>query len=437
MALQKMIFYRATILNPQSDKKCDFYRDGILVVKGSNIKDILPYKKALAIYGDKLTKNLKDLGNSVILPGFFDMHFHWVQDDVRQMPKDSLLTWLEKYTFPTEAKYKNKGYAEKKAKGFFEKLARTGTIGGACYSSVHEHAVEAAMKYVKGDFVIGNVLMNMNSPKNLTQSETESLSLTKRLIKKFGKRHSFTPRFAITTTPKVMKEGSRLADKAGCFKQTHLSETPQEIDFVLSLYREMPGFEDVSSYTEIYEKTGMLGKKSLMGHGIHLSPKELKVLKKSETAVIHCPTSNAPHEQLGLGSGLFDFRMIEKAGVRWSLGSDIGGGPFLSMFDVMRSFVDQNRNTGVEEATYIKSLYRATLAGAEILGVGKKTGNLNPGKEASFIVVPMHDSARENAEKTLESMLSPYFYEREKYEDIVNGVFLKGHTVFDRRGILA
>lgn len=437
MALQKMTFYRGTILNPQNDKKCDFYRDGILVVKGTKIKDILPYRKAVALYGKKLTSNLVDLENSVILPGFFDMHFHWVQDDVRQMPKDSLLTWLEKYTFPTEAKYKNKSFAEKKAKGFFEKLSRTGTVGGACYSSVHEHAIQAAMKYVKGDFVIGNVLMNMNSPKNLTQSETESLSLTKRLIKKFGKRHSFTPRFAITTTPKVMKEGSRLADKAGCFKQTHLSETPQEIDFVLSLYRKMPGFEDVSSYTEIYERTGMLGKRSLMGHGIHLSPKELKVLKKSETAVIHCPTSNAPHEQLGLGSGLFDFRMIEKAGVRWSLGSDIGGGPFLSMFDVMRSFVDQNRSSGVEEATYVKALYRATLAGADILGVGKKTGNLNPGKEASFIVIPASDSLRESAEKTLESLHSPYFYERGKYEDLVNGVVLKGQTLFDRRGILA
>ena len=77
------------------------------------------------------------------------------------------------------------------------------------------------MKYVKGDFVIGNVLMNMNSPKKLTQSENESLSLTKRLLKKFGTRHAFTPRFAITTTPRVMKEGSRMADKAremGCLQ---------------------------------------------------------------------------------------------------------------------------------------------------------------------------------------------------------------------------
>ncbi len=436
MALQKLTFYRATIINPQSDRKCDFFPDGVLVIKGSKIKDLLSYKEAVKTY--KLEKkHVFHLKNSVILPGFFDMHFHWVQDDVRQMPKDSLLTWLDKYTFPTETKYANKVFANKKAKGFFTKLASVGTLGGACYSSVHEHAVDAAMKYVKGDFVIGNVLMNMNSPKKLTQSEDESLSLTKRLLKKFGRRHAFTPRFAITTTPKVMKEGSRMADKAKSFKQTHLSETPQEIEFVLSLYRKFPGFEDVKSYTEIYERTGMLGKRSLMGHGIHLSPKELKILRDSETAVIHCPTSNAPLEQKGLGSGLFDFHTVEKAKVRWALGSDIGGGPFLSMFDVIRSFVDQNDERGIKDATFVKALYRATLAGAEILGVAKKTGNLDPGKEANFIVVPMENGVGKNAEKTLEGIVETNAHSREQYEKLVNLVTWQGRVIHKRPGILA
>lgn len=438
MALQKMRFYRATIINPKSDRKCDYLTDGVLVVKGSKIKDVLSYKKAVALYGKKMTNDsVIDFKNSIILPGFFDMHFHWVQEDVREMPKDSLLTWLEKYTFPTESKYASKAYAQKKAKHFFSKLARVGTLGGACYSSVHEHAVDAAMKYVVGDFVIGNVLMNMNSPKKLTQTEDDSLSLTKRLLKKFGRRHAFTPRFAITTTPKVMKEGSRLADKAKSFKQTHLSETPQEIEFVLSLYRKFPGFEDVASYTEIYERTGMLGKRSLMGHGIHLSQKELKILRETETAVIHCPTSNAPLEEKGLGSGLFDFRMIEKAKVRWALGSDIGGGPYLSMFDVIRSFIEQNHAQGIKDATYVKALYRATLAGAEILGAEKKSGNLDPGKEANFIVIPLKNGPRESAEKTLESIVVRFAGQREQYDEMVNFVSFKGQEVHRRQGILA
>lgn len=435
MATQKLNFYIATILNPQSDKQCDYLPHGLLVTqkkgKKTLIKDLQPLEKGVNLYHSLMTKkNTKDFGHSVIMPGFFDMHFHWVQDDVREMPKDSLLGWLEKYTFPTEMKFADKKYSQKKADFFFQTLANHGTLGGACYSSIHEHAIDAAIKRARGHFIVGNVLMNMNSPEKLTQTDEESLSLTKRLIKKHGTKFCFTPRFAITTTPKVMKEGSKLADKAKCFKQTHLSETPQEIEFVLSIYRKLPGFEKVKNYTEIYEKTGMLGKSSLMGHGIHLSSKELAVLSKTQTAVIHCPTSNAPLEEKGLGSGLFDFKKIEKAKVRWALGSDIGGGPFLSMFDVMRSFVDQHRKMGHKEATLIKALYRSTQSGADILGMGKSAGNLNKGKDANFIVVPLPKKKfPENAESALQLLIEPHKKNRDKYAELVTDVYLNGQTI--------
>jgi guanine deaminase len=433
MALQKYQFFKASILNPQNDMSCDYIEEGLLVTRGtgrnSRILDVLPLATGLKKYSARMTSlNTKSFKNSVIMPGFYDMHFHWVQDDVRQMPKDSLLGWLEKYTFPAETKFSQKSYAQKKAKEFFKKLEKSGTIGGACYSSIHEHAIEAAMGKVTGDFVIGNVIMNMNSPTELTQTEEDSLKLTKKLIRKFKTRHAFTPRFAITTTPKVMTEGSRLADAANCFKQTHLSETPQEIDFVLSLYKKLPGFKKVQSYTEIYQKTGMLGPRSLMGHGIHLADKELRILSKTKTSVIHCPTSNAPIEEDGLGSGLFDFQKIEKAKVRWALGSDIGGGPFLSMFDVMRSFVEQNERHKVSGATFTKALFRATLAGADILGLSKRSGNLNPGKEPNFIVVPFEGKS-ETGEDVLRSLISRHAHDRQAYESMVKYVYYRGARI--------
>ena len=440
-------FYLGTILNPQNDRKCDYYPTGMLVVEtktktkrngkkeaSSVVKEILDLKKGWKKYESQMAnENTTAFDDGVILPAFFDMHFHWVQDDVRAMPKDSLLQWLDLYTFPTETKFADAGYAKQKARDFFHKLMRAGTLGGACYSSIHEHALDAAMNEVTGDFVIGNVLMNENSPEALTQTPKESLALTKRLIKKYGRRFVFTPRFAISTDPKVMKEGSKLADQAKCFKQSHLSETPGEIDFVLELYRQKKGFEKVANYTEIYAKTGMLGKRSLMGHGIHLSKSELELLHKTKTAIIHCPTSNAAIEEKGLGSGLFDFKKIEKANVRWALGSDIGGGPFLSMFDVMRSYVDQNLRAKVKGATYIKALYRATLAGAELLELEKKTGNLNPKKQPNFIVVahPSEETPK-TAEALLESLVTIHANEREQYDSMVDFVCYQGRVLFDQ-----
>jgi len=435
VASQKYNFYKGTILNPISDTKCDFIHHGLLVVKNGKVKNILSVEKGAQKYSSQMSKsNTIDFGNALILPAFFDMHFHWVQDDVREMPKDSLLEWLEKYTFPTEMLYEKKSYAEKKAKTFFKKLTASGTIGGACYSSIHQEALDAAMDHVKGEFVVGNVLMNMNSPKSLTQTNEQSLELTKKLIKKYGERHCFTPRFAITTTPEVMTKGSKMADRAGCFKQTHLSETPAEIDFVLSIYKNIPGFEKVENYTEIYQKTGMLGKKSLMGHGIHLSDKELKMLSKTETSIIHCPTSNAPIKDKGLGSGLFDFKKVEKAKVTWALGSDIGGGPFLSMFDVIKSFVDQNQKRGVKGATFTKGLYRSTLAGAEILGLAKKAGNLEKNKAANFIVIPMNKRiTAKNSEQALHKLIAPHKLKRAEYGTLVSKVFFKGDLIFQKK----
>lgn len=433
--MQNFKFFKGIILNPQSDFECDYFFNGLLVTKKIKdsyfIKEIINFDDGVKKYKKWMTaNNTTDFGQSVIMPGFFDMHFHWVQDDVREMPKDSLLDWLNKYTFPTEMKFASKKYSQKKAKHFFKKLLRHGTVGGACYSSIHECALDAAMKNAKGHFVIGNVLMNMHSPEKLTQSENEAIKLTQRLVKKYKKRFCFTPRFAITTTPKVMKTGSQIADKKGCFKQTHLSETPQEIEFVLSIYKKIPGFEKVKTYTEIYEKTGMLGKKSLMGHGIHLSDKELKTLYKTKTSIIHCPTSNAPIKDLGLGSGLFNFKKVEKSNVRWALGSDIGGGPFLSMFDVMRSFVHQNKRKNTAEATYTKALFRSTLAGAQLLGVDKKVGNLNKNKEATFVVVPVEFKVPpRDAEFVLKKIIESKSNKRQDYEQLVQKVIYRGKVL--------
>jgi guanine deaminase len=120
-------------------------------------------------------------------------------------------------------------------------------------------------------------------------------------------------------------------------------------------------------------------------------------------------------------------KKVEKSKVRWALGSDIGGGPFLSMFDVMRSFVEQNKLKGVKGASFVKSLYRSTLAGAEILGVSKVSGNLNKGKEASFIVIPFHlDQPPKDPESLLKSIIGPLKNKREQYGDCVKSVYLNG-----------
>lgn len=433
MSTYKVIL--ADFLNPLNDKKCDLMKNHALIAKkyanGYKIIEICSESQAQEFLKKKKNVEFYDLSGKIVVPGFYDTHFHWVQDEVRTMPKDNLLKWLENYTWPYESNFKKKSFAKKKAKSFAEELAACGTVGGACYGSIHSHSVDEAFNHFKGDFVIGNVLMTMNSPKYLLQKEEAAKEVVLELAKKYKKKYVMTPRFAITTDPETMSYGAKVAKKHGSFIQTHLSETQNEIDFVLSIYKDIKGFEDVKTYTEIYDRCNLLGKKTIMGHGIYLSLKELKRLGETQTAVAHCPTSNAPHKELGLGSGLFDFKKANRYKVPWALATDIGGGPFLSMLDVMNSFVDQNSKRGHKDASYVQALYRSTLAGAKVLGLEKESGNFEVGKYLNYVVL---DGAKvkdsDKAEDILRKLIKRTQKNRYQFESQVISTGYRGEIIF-------
>ena len=98
------------------------------------------------------------------------------------------------------------------------------------------------------------------------------------------------------------------------FIQTHLSENREEIRYTCELYPE------AKDYTDIYARYGLLGKKTLLGHAIHLSEREMDVLSETGSIAVHCPTSN-----LFLGSGLFDWAHARQRGCRLFGGRGRGG----------------------------------------------------------------------------------------------------------------
>ena len=427
-----MKIYLCSYLNPLSDKKCEFVKQGAVVIenglfidKGIDYKILKKYQKCNAL--------VVNWSGKLMMPSFFDMHFHWVQDDVRLMPKDSLLEWLKKYTWPYEEKFKSLDYTKKKVQKFKEELLAVGTLGGACFASIHPHTVELAIEKFIGDFTIGNVLMTMNSPADLCQTDQEAIETVLKLSPKFKKKYALTPRFAPTTSPAVMKKTAIIAKKNNSFIQTHLSETQNEIDYVLEIYKAMDGFKKVKNYTEIYHKCGILSSKTILGHGIYLSKDELQLLKKTKSAIAHCPTSNGPVKDQGLGSGLFNFKLTEKYKIPWALGSDIGGGPYLSMFDVMNSFVLQNKKKNILEATFTKALYHATLAGAKILKIDKETGNLEKKKAANFIVLQTpHYKTGDNAEDILKKIVKNLMKNRSHADQLIEMTFYKDQNVYAR-----
>lgn len=426
---------RATVVQPVSDTGCRVYPDGVVLFNPDGRIAFTGNWPALQAQGaSPHGMEVQDARNSLLLPGFYDLHFHWVQDQVRRQSKASLLEWLEQHAFPAEMRFADAELAEARARDFWPWALSQGLVGGLVYSSIHPEALAAALRHASAGFHLGNVLMTMHSPPALTTSPTQARESLRTGLKELGQRYVVSPRFAPATDPETMRQGARLAVESGCFMQTHLAETPAETAWALNIYRSIPGFHHVCDYTDIYDRCGLLGPRSVFGHGIFLSARERSLLADSGSIIAHCPTSNAPVAKLGLGSGLFDFRAADAVGLRWGLASDIGAGPYLSPLDVMASFVDQNRQAGITTATPTRALYRATAGNAALLG---RDASLEPGSPATFVLLqrPGQNPPPQlsgDADALLQPILDAILEERSVCEQCMAETWINGQRVFAR-----
>jgi guanine deaminase len=120
----------------------------------------------------------------------------------------------------------------------------------------------------------------------------------------------------------------------------------------------------------------MLTERSIMAHCIHLSAEEIGLLSRRHTNVAFCPYSNRT-----LRSGTMPYTALRDAGLKIGLGTDIAGGPSLSMLDQIEQAIDAVKISQDE------ALYLATLGGAGVLGLENRIGSFQPGKDADFVVL--------------------------------------------------
>ncbi|MFA5948017.1 MAG: guanine deaminase, partial [Candidatus Gracilibacteria bacterium] len=134
---------RGEIINPQNSKKYNFYKDGGLFISNGKVIDIGNFVSMKRKYKDERIVET----DGTILPGFCDVHLHWVQNRVKgSFSGNELLPWLKKYIWKEESKFKDKKYTEKMLKIFYKELDAIGIKHGMIYSSVHEHAAEMAIE---------------------------------------------------------------------------------------------------------------------------------------------------------------------------------------------------------------------------------------------------------------------------------------------------
>ncbi len=358
-----------------------YWPDGLVLMQGGMILDAGP--AAPLLDGLPAEVSIAHYPQSLILPGLIDAHAHMPQTQVIASYGAQLMDWLNRYTFVEEAKYADAAHARRGAEFFLDELLRNGTTSAAVYCATHLESAEAffaASAARNTRMTAGKVMMDRNAPPALLDQPGAAAAQTRALIAAWhGKGRqsvAITPRFAITSTPEQLAEAARLKQAfPDLTVQTHLSENLGEI----ALARQL--FPEAASYADIYARAGLLGATTLLGHCIHLDDAEIALLAASGSAAVFCPTSN-----LFLGSGLFDLRRLQSAGVRLAIATDIGAGTSYSMLRTLGEAYKVMQLQG-QSFTALEAFALATHGNAAALGFGDRIGRIAAGFEADIAVL--------------------------------------------------
>lgn len=380
--------YRAALLSMRADpadgagaEALVHHPDGLLLVEDGHIARVGDY----AALASGLPKDVpvEDLRPRVITPGFVDAHIHYPQVDVMAAWGSQLLDWLNNHTFPAERAFADRRHADEAADFFLDQLVRHGTTTALVYGTVHKHSVEALFEAAlkrRMRLIAGKVLMDRNAPADLLDTVETGRADTEALIRAYRGRgrlgYAVTPRFAVTSSDaQLAMAGEVAAAHPEVMVQTHISENRDEIRSVAAL------FPDARDYLDVYQRFGLVGRRTVLAHCVHSSEDEMKRMAAAGAAIAYCPSSN-----LLLGSGLFDLQRACACGTRVALGTDVGAGGSFSVMSMMGEAykVGQLRGRALDP---LQAFYLATLGGARALNLDDRIGSLEPGKEADFLVL--------------------------------------------------
>ena len=406
----------------------EYLQDGLLVVAEGRV--LATGAAEQLIPGLPVATQVAHWPDSLLVPGFIDTHVHMPQLRVMASYGTQLLEWLETYTFPTETLFADPVWAASQSQLFLDLLLAHGTTSALVFATSHQVAAEAlfaAAERYDMALTTGKVMMDSHAPDGLRDTAEASYRESRELIERWHgtgrQRYAVTPRFAATSSAAQLSyAGQLLADYPGVLMQTHWAENHAEIAWIKELFPER------KDYLDVYDHFGLLGDHSVLAHGIHISDGNRQRLAETGTRIAFCPTSNT-----FLGSGLFDLRSADNAGVQVGLATDVGGGTSLSMLVTMAEAYKVCQLRG-QSLNPLKAFYMATLGNARVLHQADQVGNLQVGKYADFLVLDRAGSPAMKLKGTPDSDLCGMLFDLMILGDdrAIRRTYIAGQCRYDR-----
>ncbi len=329
-------------------------------------------------FSDWKADKIIDAKGGIIMPGLVNTHTHAAMTCFRGLADDlPLMTWLNDHIFPAEAKLT----PDMVFTGSLLACAEMILSGTTCFCDMYlfEGSVAKAARKAGMRAVVGEVLYDFPSP-NYGPIE-KGFEYTKELIDKWKNDPIITiavePHSPYLCSPDLLKKAFKIAGDNNIPLVIHLSETENEVNAIKEKYGLRP--------VEHLDNVGFLSSGLLACHCVAINEKEMEILKARDVKIAHNPESN-----MKLASGIAPVPKLMEKGICVGLGTDgCSSNNNLDLFSEMDMAaklhkVDTLDPTVMDAKTVIKM---ATCDGAKALGLGDKTGSIEPGKKADLIII--------------------------------------------------
>ena len=334
----------------------------------------------------KISENIEDedaeiipCKDKAIFPAFYNCHTHMPMTLLKGLTDEKeLMQWLKEDIWPREAKMKPHDIYVASKFAILEMIK-----GGIVFCNDMYQFPEETMKAIDEMGIRGVV----SKPEVNVTYTPEEFEEKKKKVLKFMDYPNINENRIIkgischsiyTLSEEFLKFYSELAKKHNMRIHIHACETQKEIDDCQKAHHCTP--------IEYLEKLGLLTDKTILAHSVHLTEKDMDIIKKYDCKVAHCPISN-----FKLKSGMMAFQKLHQKGITVTLGTDgSASNNSLSILQEMKvcalNAKTQAKDSKAGSAEDI--LKAATVNGAKAFGID--AGEIKEGKLADFILFDLN-----------------------------------------------
>ncbi len=407
---------RVLTLNPAFD----IIEDGAVCIENGVIVRVEPRPPDMGAYP---ADQVIDAQKGLIMPGLVNAHAHLPMSLFRGLADDlPLAEWLSEHIFPAESRHIDPFAVRSGTRLSCLEMLLSGTTT-CCDGYFFEDAVAEAVQETGMRAVLAQGVIDFPAPG--VPDPAENVAAASQYVSRWQHVSGLiTPSIfchsPYTCSAETLTRAKKAAGGAGVCFQVHAAETRQEYEQSLA--------EQGVSPVQYLDRLGVLDEQTLVSHAVWVDKEDIRILASRGCAIAHNPESN-----MKLASGVAPVPEFIRAGIPVGLGTDgCASNNNLDLFAEMDTAAKLHKGfSGDPRVMDARQVLRmATIEGARALGLDKRVGSIETGKEGDIIVI-----------QTRQPHLTPMYHPESHLVYAVRGadvrdVLVKGRTLVKNREII-